>query len=74
MDEILPMQHQGWMIFTRRFVLFFLGLAVANELVWRGLGTEAWVNFKTFGLPAANFVFFLSQMSLFQRYALPSSK
>ncbi|MFQ5623730.1 MAG: septation protein A [Paracoccaceae bacterium] len=72
MDELLPMDRTGWMIFTRRFIVFFVALAVANELIWRGMGTDAWVNFKTFGLPAANFVFIFSQMGLFSKYATES--
>ena len=71
MDEALPMQHEGWMILTRRLALFFAGLAVANELVWRLLSTEAWVNFKTFGLTIALFAFFMTQGKLMERYALP---
>ena len=35
MDEALPMQPEGWMILTRRLTLFFAGLAVANEAIWR---------------------------------------
>ncbi|WP_192931249.1 inner membrane-spanning protein YciB [Gemmobacter serpentinus] len=69
MDEALPMRHEGWMILTKRLALFFAGLAVANELVWRLMSTEAWVNFKTFGLTAALFVFFLTQGKLLERYA-----
>lgn len=70
MDEIIPMQDEGWMKFTRRFVLFYLALAVLNEVVWRGLGTDAWVDFRTFVLPIANIGFVLSQAPLFNRYAL----
>jgi intracellular septation protein len=70
MDELIPMQREGWMRFTRRFVVFYLLLAVVNEVVWRGWGTDAWVNFRTFVLPAANFLFILAQVPLFQRYAL----
>ena len=54
-DEMIPMRHEGWIKFTRRFVVFYLGLAVLNEIVWRGWGTDTWVNFRTFVLPAANF-------------------
>ena len=69
MDELIPMQREGWMRFTRRFVVFYLLLAVVNEVVWRGWGTDAWVNFRTFVLPAANFLFIMAQVPLFQRYA-----
>jgi intracellular septation protein len=70
MDELIPMQAEGWMKFTRRFVAFYLALAVVNEVVWRGWGTDTWVNFRTFVLPAANFLFIMAQVPLFQRYAL----
>jgi intracellular septation protein len=70
MDELIPMQQEGWIKFTVRFVVFYLFLAVLNEVVWRGWGTDAWVNFRTFVLPAANFGFIMAQVPLFQRYAL----
>ncbi len=71
MDELIPMQTIGWLKFTRRFVVFYVILAIVNEVVWRGWGTDVWVNFRTFVLPAANLVFVLAQTPLFQRYALP---
>ena len=70
MDEILPMAQEGWMTFTRRFVIFYLCLAVLNEIVWRGWGTDAWVNFRTFVLPLANIAFIMAQIPLFQRHAI----
>ena len=74
MEEALPMQAEGWMILTRRLMLFFLALAVANEAVWRLMSTEAWVNFKTFGLTAALFLFFMTQGNLLSRYAIEDEK
>lgn len=68
MDEALPMAEAGWMILTRRLCAFFFALAVANELVWRTMSTDAWVNFKTFGLTLAVFGFFVMQASLFNKY------
>jgi len=70
MDELIPMRDEGWMKFTTRFVVFYLALAALNELVWRVYGTDAWVNFRTFVLPLANFGFVMAQVPLFQRYAV----
>jgi intracellular septation protein len=70
MDELIPMQDAGWLKFTRRFVVFYIFLAVLNEVVWRTYGTDAWVNVRTFVLPAANFLFIMVQFPLFQRYAI----
>ena len=70
MQEALPMQDAGWMILTRRVAAFFFGLAVLNEVIWRGFSTEIWVYFKTFGLTAALFAFFMMQGRLLVKYAL----
>jgi len=71
LDEMIPMRAEGWIKFTQRFVVFYIGLAVLNEIVWRGWGTDVWVNFRTFVLPAANFLFIMAQVPLFTRYAEP---
>lgn len=68
MDGMMPLTTEGWMILTRRIMYFFLGLAVLNELVWRTMSEETWVYFKTFGLTAAIFVFFMTQGRLFEQY------
>ncbi len=74
MEEAMPLKPEGWMIFTRRMMLFFAALAIANEFIWRSMSTDAWVSFKTFGLPAATFLFFMAQMRLFQRFADPQGE
>jgi intracellular septation protein len=70
MEEALPMEAAGWMILTRRVTLFFVGLALANEAIWRTMSTESWVTFKTFGLTAALFVFFMTQGRLMEKYGI----
>jgi len=69
MDGALPMSRDGWMILTKRFMYFFFGLALANEIIWRSLSTDIWVNFKTFGLPLAMFVFFITQAKVIYKYS-----
>ena len=72
MEGMIPLTDEGYMILTKRIALFFLGLALANEVVWRTMSTDAWVNFKTFGLSAAIFAFFMTQGGLFQKYSSES--
>jgi intracellular septation protein len=74
MEDLIPMEREGWLTFTRRLIAFWIVLAVTNEIVWRSFDTDTWVNFRTFVLPAANFAFIMSQMPLFQRHALPEEK
>ncbi len=70
MEEALALKHEGWMILTRRMMMFFFTLAVLNEIMWRFFSTDAWVTFKTFGLTGAIFVFFMTQSSLFAKYMI----
>lgn len=74
MEEVMPLKQEGWMKLTRRLTAFFFGLAVANEVIWRSLSTDAWVSFKTFGLPVAIFAFFAAQARLFGAYAIDDSE
>lgn len=70
MEEAMPLQHEGWMILTKRITGFFFALAIANEIIWRTMSTDAWVTFKTFGLTAAVFLFFMTQGGLLTKYAI----
>ena len=70
MEEMMQLQDEGWMILTKRVTLFFVGLAILNELVWRSTSTETWVYFKTFGLTFALFGFFMTQTKLFQTFGI----
>ena len=70
MEGLMPLQDEGWMILTRRVCALFFALAVLNEIIWRTMSTETWVYFKTFGLTAAIFAFFMTQNGLFKEYAL----
>ena len=69
MDGAMPLSDIGWMIMTKRFTAFFFGLAIANEVIWRSMSTDMWVNFKTFGLPIAMFVFIMFQTGLMSKYS-----
>jgi intracellular septation protein len=70
MGDMMPMDQEGWMRLTFRMMLLFVGLALANELVWRSLSTDTWVKFKTFGLPLVMFGFFMAQSGFLARHSL----
>ncbi len=67
-DELIPLDEAGWRKLTFRMASLFLALALLNELVWRLFSTDTWVSFKTFGLPAILFGFFMAQGGLFRRH------
>lgn len=70
MEDVMPLQPEGWMKLTQRLTIFFFALALANEIIWRTMSTETWVTFKTFGLSASVFLFFMTQAGLFNKYAI----
>ncbi|RWR10824.1 inner membrane-spanning protein YciB [Paenirhodobacter populi] len=74
MDGAIPMKTEGWTILTKRLIALFLFLAVANEVIWRTMSDQAWVNFKTFGLTILMFGFFIAQGPLFSRYGTEKPK
>lgn len=63
MNEMMPMRHEGWMILTRRLCVLFAVLAVANEIIWRTMSTDAWVKIETFGFPVVLMGFLMWQFA-----------
>ena len=51
-----------WFVLSRRWGLYFLILALANELVWRQHTDAGWVAFKTFVVAPATLLFMLAQL------------
>lgn len=73
MGEFLPMEREGWMKLTKRLALMFLGLAIANELIWRNMAEETWVTLETFAFPAALFIFLWVQIISLRSYLIEDS-
>jgi intracellular septation protein len=53
---------------TLRYGLFFLALAVANEVVWRTQSTMTWALFKFPGTVIVIFIFSMAQAPLLMKY------
>jgi len=70
-DSVFRLTDEGWRKLTFRWGLFFLLLAVLNEMVWRTMSTDAWVNFKVFAIMPLTFVFTLFQLPLITRTQIP---
>ena len=69
LDSVFDLTPEGWRKLTWRWALFFLALAVLNEIVWRTQTTDAWLSFKVFGVVPLTFLFAASQYPLLTRYA-----
>jgi len=67
-DSVFDLTDEGWRKLTFRWAIFFLALAVLNEIVWRTQTTDFWVGFKVFGVVPLTFIFAALQYPLLQRY------
>ena len=63
-----PMPDGAWRSLTLRYALFFIAMAVLNEVVWRTQSTDVWVSFKVFGIMLLTILFALLQMPFLNRH------
>lgn len=73
-DAVFKLTDEGWRKLTLRWALFFFALAILNEIVWRTVSTDMWVNFKVFAILPITLVFAMLQMPLVNRYSLAEEK
>src|SRR6266699_3011324 len=67
-DQVFHLTEEGWRKLTLRWALFFLVLAVLNEIVWRTQSTDTWVSFKVFGVMPLTFIFAAFQYPLLMKH------
>ncbi|MEZ5894287.1 MAG: inner membrane-spanning protein YciB [Parvularculaceae bacterium] len=81
-DGALHMPDDAWRTLTRRYIVFFALLALANEIAWRWLTRECdlaatvacagegqWVNLKIWGFTGVNVLFAIIQAPFISRHA-----
>ena len=61
---------EGWTKLTRNWALFFLGMAVVNEGVWRNSSTEFWIGFKLWGMLPLTFLFAALNVPMLMKHGL----
>ena len=66
----LKLKDEGWSILTKRWIGFFIALAILNEIVWRTQSTDLWVNFKVFGILPITFIFTLTQFPIIKKFQI----
>ncbi|WP_152046971.1 septation protein A [Aureimonas psammosilenae] len=69
-DGAFKLDDEGWRKLTLRWGLFFVVLAVINEVVWRNFSENFWVNFKVWGTMPITMAFMLFQIPLLKRHEI----
>ncbi len=70
LGTVFQLDGAGWSKLSLRWAMFFVSVAVLNELVWRSFSTDTWVSFKVFGILPLTLVFALAQTPLIRRHAV----
>ena len=70
LGKSLQLTDEGWKILNLRWVYFFFGLALLNEIIWRTQSEEFWVNFKVWGILPLTIIFTAFQISIINKYKL----
>ncbi len=70
LGKSLLLSDEGWKILNNRWMYFFFGLALLNEVIWRTQTEEFWVNFKVWGMLPITFIFTAFQIGLINKYKL----
>ena len=70
MSKSVSLTDEGWEILNKRWIFFFLGLAVLNEFVWRTQTEEFWVNFKVWGMLPITIIFTAFQIPLINKHKI----
>ena len=68
MGKSIPLTNEGWELLSKRWIYFFFGLAILNELVWRPQSEEFWVKFKVWCLLQITFILTAFQICLINKY------
>jgi len=66
------LDERGWAKLTRNWAIFFAGMAVLNETVWRNSSTDFWVGFKLWGAIPLTFLFAVANVPMLLRHGLNS--
>ena len=69
-QNALNLEDEGWKKLNYRWIVFFIFVAILNEIVWRTQSEAFWVNFKVWGLLPISFLFAASQFPLINKYKL----
>ena len=69
-QNAFQIDEMGWDKLNNRWMLFFIFLALINELIWRTQTEIVWVNFKVWGILPLTFVFTALQIPVINKHKI----
>ena len=74
LGKTLRLPEEAWRTLTWRWALFFIALAIVNEIVWRNVSTNIWVAFKVWGVFPLTLLFAMAQTPFIARHQIESDE
>ena len=65
----ISLTTKGWKYLALVWVSMFFVMAIANEIAWRTLSTDAWVSFKAFGLTGISLFFAIISVPVMTKFS-----
>lgn len=73
LEDAIALTDEGWRKLQWRWGLFFIVLALLNEIVWRSFSTNVWAALKIGNIPLT-FAFMIAQVGLFKQFGIVPHK
>jgi intracellular septation protein len=64
------LSERGWYLLTRNWIIFFAGMALVNEAIWRTTSTDFWAASKLWLFVPATFLFIAANLPMLLRHGL----
>jgi len=68
LGQTLHLSDTAWRTLTWRWSMFFVALAILNEIVWRNVSTNTWVAFKVWAVFPLTLLFAMAQTPFIARH------
>ena len=68
------LEHEGWVKLTRNWTLFFIAMAIFNEVVRFYFSFDTWLAIKVWGVTALSFLFAMAQAPILMRHSKGSAE
>ena len=65
---------KGWRLLTINWTVFFVAMAVLNEVVWRTQSWDFWVGFKLWGVVPLTLIFAMGNIPMLLRHGLTTDR
>ena len=68
------LSEEGWLKLSRNWALFFVALAIANEILRATVDFDTWLTLKVWGVTLVSFLFAMANMPMLLRHGLDPDK